>query len=202
VDTSLFIDSLGIVFDEEQYNNLILLLDLFHAYLRQEHYVKLRPPRDVTPKSDPQAWIRYAGNAVLSEIHDKHYRWTWDHFRQRRDDRKAYIPLYVASRLGKASASEKKELEKLERKLSYEDIRFYRSLAKPELRKEKAVMAQKQQNENKKGWFSGWFGKGKQKEVSAEGYGGARELYTDLLVFRMVKMIRCLAMNKSRNCTK
>lgn len=40
--------------------------------------------------------------------------------------------------MDRASPEELEKLEELERELSYEDLRFYRSLAKPKLRSEKA----------------------------------------------------------------
>ncbi|RUS17356.1 hypothetical protein BC937DRAFT_90076 [Endogone sp. FLAS-F59071] len=103
-------------------------------------YRKLRPPKEVTPKSDPLAWFRFAGNAILSEIHDRNYRWTWEHFRQRRDDRRAYVDVYIADKLDRATPQQKEELAELEKRLSYQDIRFYRSVAKSSLKREKAII--------------------------------------------------------------
>lgn len=106
----------------------------------QLQYIDFHPPPGTTPKSHPREYFQFAAKAVLSEIHERNYRWTWDHFRQRRDDRLAYIECYVASKLNRASPEQMEKLDALEHKLSYEDLRFYRSLAKNKLRREKAII--------------------------------------------------------------
>lgn len=73
----------------------------------------------------------------MSEIHERNYQWTWDHFRTRRDQRRAYIECYVASKTKKATQQQEDKLVELERILSFDDIRFYRSLAKNKLKREK-----------------------------------------------------------------
>lgn len=85
-------------------------------------------------------YFKFAGKAVLSEIHDRNYRWTWDHFRKRRDDRLSYIGCYIAEQLDRATPEQKEQLDELEHRLSYEDIRFYRSIAKPKLKRERALL--------------------------------------------------------------
>lgn len=73
----------------------------------------------------------------MSKIHERNYKWTWDHFKKRRDQRLAYIECYTALKKKAATAEQKKKLSELERDLSFEDIRFYRSMVKSRLRKEK-----------------------------------------------------------------
>ncbi|RUP42956.1 hypothetical protein BC936DRAFT_137841 [Jimgerdemannia flammicorona] len=129
----------------------------------------MRPPKEITPKTEPLTWFRFAGQAVLSEIHDRNYRWSWDAIRQRRDDRRAYLDLYIADKMGRATPELAEELAALERRLSYEDIRFYRSIAKSKLKKEKAVIAEQQKKEaasrpaTATAWISSWW------------YGGSTE---------------------------
>lgn len=108
------------------------------VYLHLLQYKKIHPSSDKTPKSDPLEYFRFAGNAVLSEIHERNERWTWKRIKKRSDDRKLYLGCYVQNKLDRASPEELDKLHELERELSYEDLRFYRSLAKPKLRSEKA----------------------------------------------------------------
>ena len=77
---------------------------------------------------------------MLSEIHERNYRWTWDHFKKRRDERLAYIDSYVDSQLNRATPDQLDTLEELEHKLSYEDLRFYRSIARSRLKREMAIL--------------------------------------------------------------
>jgi vacuolar protein sorting-associated protein 13A/C len=103
--------------------------------------LKIRPPVGTTPKSKPMAYFKYAGNAVLSKIHERNYKWTWDHFKKRRDQRMAYIDCFVALKRNTATPQQKSQLDQLEWDLSFEDIRFYRSIAKNQLRKENIMIS-------------------------------------------------------------
>ncbi|KAK5007320.1 Vacuolar protein sorting-associated protein 13, partial [Cryomyces antarcticus] len=131
----LLFDELGFIVDEDQYRDALMLVDLFHYYIRHQEYKKMQPK--ATPKEDPRAWLQFAGKAVLDKIHDRNKRWSWAFFKERRDDRKRYIELFKKKKKDeKLTAPETEELDKLEHKLSYEDLRFWRSLARNELRKE------------------------------------------------------------------
>ncbi|CAG8609296.1 9150_t:CDS:10, partial [Funneliformis caledonium] len=169
---TLLFDELGFVFDDEQYRDALLMVDLFHFYLRQQQYRKFRPLK-VTPKQDPKAWLRFAGNCIISEIRERNRKFTWDYFVERRDDRHLYVKLYKDKQLEKMTPENQVELDQLEKKLSYEDIRFYRSIAKSQLRKEKALIARKQKerslqqsSQSGSGWLSGWWWGGSQSNVN------------------------------------
>ncbi|CAI2166885.1 9593_t:CDS:10 [Funneliformis geosporum] len=160
---TLLFDELGFVFDDEQYRDALLMVDLFHFYLRQQQYRKFRPLQ-VTPKQDPKAWLLFAGNCIISEIRERNRKFTWDYFEKRRDDRHSYVQLYKDKQLDKMTPDNQTKLDNLERKLSYEDIRFYRSIAKSQLRKEKALIDKKQKERSLQqssksggGWISGWW---------------------------------------------
>jgi vacuolar protein sorting-associated protein 13A/C len=131
----LLFNELGFVLDDEQYRDALMLVDLFHFFIRHQEYRKLQPAK--RPKEDPRAWLLFAGKAVLDRIHDRNKRWSWAYFAERRDDRKRYIELFKKKKKEEAlSADEAKDLDQLERKLAYEDLRFWRSLARNQLRKE------------------------------------------------------------------
>jgi vacuolar protein sorting-associated protein 13A/C len=99
--------------------------------------LKFHPEKGKTAKTHPKEFFKFAGNAILSEIHERNYKWTWDHFKKRRDQRLQYIECYIADKMKKATPEQTKSLEDLEYNLSFEDIRFYRSIAKSKLRQEK-----------------------------------------------------------------
>jgi vacuolar protein sorting-associated protein 13A/C len=151
--------------DDEQYRDILAMVDTFHATLKKQQYHHLHPPKGSTPKSNPREWFQFAGNAVLSEIHDTHYRWSWEHFKERRNDRIIYLNCYVANELNRATPEQVDTLNRLEEKLSYEDIRFYRSIAKNRLRRERAVIAVEEERKKKAaakqpgqaGWISNWW---------------------------------------------
>ena len=135
VRARLLFHELGFVIDDEQYRDALMMVDLFHYFIRHQEYKKLQPSSP--PKEDPKAWLRFAFEAVHSKIHERNRRWTWDYFKERRDDRNRYVELFKKKKKEeKLSASETENLANLEKKLSYEDLRFWRSLARNQLRKE------------------------------------------------------------------
>ncbi|KAI9838258.1 MAG: hypothetical protein M1819_005525 [Sarea resinae] len=157
----LLFDELGFILDEDQYRDALMLVDLFHYVIRHQEYKRFQPKS--TPKDDPRAWLKFAGDAVLSKIHDRNRRWTWDFFRERRDDRLRYIELFKKKkREEKLPPADIEELKQLEWKLSYEDLRFWRSLARNQLRKENVGV--KKPIQQKQTWTSWVWGSGKQQQ--------------------------------------
>jgi vacuolar protein sorting-associated protein 13A/C len=152
--SQLLFDEIGFVLDEDQYRDLLQMIDLFHFYIRHQQYKKYQP-KNVTVKEDPRAWFKFAIQAVLSQIHEKNRKWSWDYFKERRDDRKRYIELFkMQKRQEFMEPEDAEELHKLEFKLSYEDLRFYRSLARNQLRKEHALVPKKTEHKKAQGWGS------------------------------------------------
>ncbi|KAF1998257.1 vacuolar protein sorting-associated protein-like protein vps13 [Amniculicola lignicola CBS 123094] len=160
----LLFDELGFIIDEDQYRDALMLVDLFHYFIRHQEYKKWQPKS--SPKEDPQGWLRFAGKAVLDKIHDRNKRWSWAYFKERRDDRIRYIDLFKKKkREEKLTPGDAEELDKLERKLTYEDLRFWRSLARNQLRKEN-IAAPKPAP--KATWSQWVWGSGKQEETKED----------------------------------
>ncbi|KAL1915167.1 uncharacterized protein VTP21DRAFT_7648 [Calcarisporiella thermophila] len=161
-EATLLFEELGFVIDDEQYRDALLMASLFHSYMRQAQYRKLRPPDEITPTSNPSRWFKYAGDCIISEIHERNRRWTWDYIRERRDDRREYIALYTNSKLERASEEDLKRLRDLEWKWDFEDIRFFRSLAKSHLKKARVEIAKRekeaQEQARQNSWFGWWYG--------------------------------------------
>ncbi|KAK8040003.1 vacuolar protein sorting-associated protein vps13 [Apiospora rasikravindrae] len=153
---NLLFDEIGVVLDDDQYRDSLMMVDLFHYFIRHQEYKKLQP-KDASPKEDPRAWFKFAGNAVLNKIHERNRRWTWDYFRERRDDRKRYIELFKKKKANQQfSPAETADLDKLEKKLGYEDLRFWRSLARNQLKKENAEALKNapKQEPQQQGWIA------------------------------------------------
>lgn len=165
VKARLLFNELGFVLDEDQYRDGLMLVDLFHYFIRHQEYRKLQPK--VRPKEDPRAWLQFAGKAVLDKIHDKNKRWSWGYFKERRDDRIKYIDLFKKKKKEeKLTPDETKELDQLEHKLTYEDLRFWRSLARNQLRKENVGVKKAPQKQSWSSWV--WGGGKKQEEQRPE----------------------------------
>lgn len=162
IKARLLFDELSFVLDDDQYRDALMLVDLFHYFIRHQEYKKFQPK--CRPKEDPRAWLKFAGNAVLSKIHERNRRWTWDFIKERRDDRIAYIDLFKKQkREGTLSGEDVDEFDRLQRKLSYEDIRFWRSLARNQLRKENVGVKKPARQQTWSEWI--W---GTKKEESEE----------------------------------
>ncbi len=171
VRAGLAFEEIGVMLDDEQYRDALMMIDLFHYFILHQQYKKYQP-KGVSPKEDPRAWLRFAGEAVLQNIHDRNRRWSWSFIKERRDDRKRYIELFKKrKREQPMSAGEKEELEKLEWKLSYEDLRFWRSLARSELRKENVGHEKPKQKKQAQGWGS-WLWGGKQQKAAGDEHDG------------------------------
>ncbi|KAL1838057.1 hypothetical protein VTJ49DRAFT_3105 [Mycothermus thermophilus] len=162
---NLLFDEIGVVLDDQQYRDALMMIDLFHYFIRHQEYKKLQP-KGVTPKEDPRAWFRFAGEAVLSKIHEKNRRWSWEYFKERRDDRRRYIELFKKRKQNlQLTAEEAEDMKKLEWKLSYEDLRFWRSLARNQLKRENAeALKQRQEPQQQQGWLSWVWGTKQQPE--------------------------------------
>ncbi|RAK82781.1 membrane morphogenesis protein VPS13 [Aspergillus fijiensis CBS 313.89] len=170
----LLFDELSFVLDDNQYRDALMLVDLFHYFIRHQEYKKLQPK--CRPKENPRAWLRFAGEAVLSKIHDRNRRWTWEYQKERRDDRVTYIDLFKKQkREGTLTGPDAEKFDQLQRKLSYEDIRFWRSLARNQLRKENIGVKKPAQQQTWGEWF--WGTKKEQSEETAMTEEQRQELY-------------------------
>lgn len=165
IKARLIFNELGFVLDDEQYRDALMMVDLFHYFLRHQEYKKLQPK--ATHKEDPKAWLGFAFRAVHTKIQERHRRWTWDYMRERRDDRLRYIELFKKKKKEeKMTPGETEEINKLERKLSYDDLRFWRSLAHNQLRKENVGVKKEPQ---KQSWVQWAWGSGKKVEEPQKG---------------------------------
>ena len=164
IKARLLFNELGFVLDEDQYRDALMMVDLFHYFIRHQEYKKFQPKS--TPKEDPKAWLRFAFTAVHSKIQERNRLWTWAYMRERRDDRLRYIEIFKKKKKDeKLSPAETSELDKLERKLTYEDLRFWRSLARNQLRKEKVGV---KKAPPKQTWTQWAWGGGKKTEQTSE----------------------------------
>ncbi|KAK5949277.1 Vacuolar protein sorting-associated protein 13 [Knufia fluminis] len=154
VKARLLFQELGFVIDEDQYRDALMLVDLMHYFIRQQEYKKDQPEK--SPKEAPREWVRFAGKAVLNKIHDRNKMWSWAYIKERRDMRLHYIELFKKKKKEQQfTEEEKKEYDDLEFKSSYEDLRFWRSLARNQLRKENVGVKKPAQKQTWGQWVWG-----------------------------------------------
>ncbi|KAK2733181.1 hypothetical protein FQN57_002273 [Myotisia sp. PD_48] len=174
IKARLIFDELGFVLDDHQYRDALMLVDLFHYFIRHREYKSLQPK--CRPLEDPRAWFQFAGNAILGKIHERNRRWSWDYMKERRDDRRRYIELFKKKKRDEVlSPIDSEVFCKLEEKLSYEDLRFWRSLARNQLRKENVGLPKKPPAPQT--WSEWIWGSKKEDEVTTMTDEQRKELY-------------------------
>ncbi|KAK2755982.1 hypothetical protein FQN54_005779 [Arachnomyces sp. PD_36] len=172
IKARLIFEELGFVLDDDQYRDALMLVELFHYFIRHQEYKKFQPKS--RPTEDPRAWLQFAGNAILSKIHERNRRWTWDYIAERRDDRIRYIDLFKKRKREETlTTGDSEDLKRLEEKLSYEDLRFWRSLARNQLRKENIGVKKPQRQQT----WSEWVWGSKKEEETTITEEQRKELY-------------------------
>ncbi|KAG6857562.1 hypothetical protein H0H87_000161 [Tephrocybe sp. NHM501043] len=193
-DVQLIFDEIGVALDDSQYRDTISLLDMYHVYVRQRQltvskYQKFRP-QDYS-LGTARSRLLFAGKAILEGVRERNRKWTWSYFAERRDDRNTYVHLFEKKILNVLAGTELHDIEALERKLSYEDIRFYRSIARSRLRKDHALRkklgSERQPEPAQQSWTSWLWGSSSPKTRSEDpAFGGTmtaeqrKELYDAL----------------------
>ncbi|KAI9460579.1 hypothetical protein BJY52DRAFT_1117906 [Lactarius psammicola] len=155
-DIQLMFPEIGVLLDDHQFRDIISLLETIPLLRRKSRFVRYRRPEEFK-ENRPRALLTFAGSAILDSVRERRRRWTWAFFAERRDDRRRYVELFKGKQLNSCPIEELWELEELEKKLSYEDIRFYRSISRSELRKDGTL--RKQVEDEKKrvaAQSSGW----------------------------------------------
>lgn len=160
IRAELFFDEFGIDFNSLQYRDILWTALKLQWYQKTWKFRKLRPKLLVSEA--PREWFVYVAKLVLNEIHTKNYKWSWEHFKTRRDQRKLYINLWKQKLVkGVLTPEQESEFDSLERVLLYEDIKFYRSLTRLEIRLQNLKTKQEQvsaQSQASQGWFGWWSG--------------------------------------------
>ena len=175
-DAELLFKELGFVLDADQYRDVLSMIDLFHFYIRQREYRPFRATQALIEENKQKALWQFAIQAIKTEVHEKNRKWSWAYFAERRDDRKNYVQLFkaksrnditfdvscvssrIASGTDAATIQDTSYLKELEKKLGYKDIRFYRSIARSELRKERAAARQEEEEHKPAASGGGWLG--------------------------------------------
>ncbi|KAJ7706184.1 vacuolar protein sorting-associated protein 13 [Mycena rosella] len=176
-DVQLLFDEIGVALDDKQYRDIISLVDMYHVYMRQHQYRKFRPSDAEFVTNRAKYRLRYAGTAILEGVRDRRRKWTWAYFAERRDDRNRYVDLFQRKSLSTLAGPDLKSFEALERKLSYEDIRFYRSIARSRLRKDMALRKKLEHDKAKEqppkqGWGSWLWGSSSHAGQEDPAFGG------------------------------
>lgn len=151
----LIFDELGFIFDTDQYRDALMTAEVFRLYMKTMAFKKFRPNKPV--KEDPKAWVQYAGNVILNEIHEKRKEWTWDHMKLRTEQRRRYTDLYKVKLLTTAITPEQQhELRALEKELDFDSVVLFRSLARIEAKKQSKLKSVAEASKQRVSTWSSW----------------------------------------------
>lgn len=105
-------DEIAFTIDKHQYRDLISVADVQQIRLRQHEvcglwfliltwlicilfqYRKYRPSEAKFKENRPLSLLKFAGQAIKGQIHERGLTWSWENMRQRRDDRRRYLVLF------------------------------------------------------------------------------------------------------------
>lgn len=185
VDAQLVFQELAIMLDDCQYKEMLHNMSKYHWFHKTMKYRRLRP--STSYQDDPVGWFKFAAQSVLDEIHQKNYKWSWAYIKERREKRDKYVSLWrkklalpsIENEL--TDLSDEKELKKLQDELSFEDIKFFRALARNQYSKESRIKKLTEEipsTNSAQSWLSTWWnsptGKDNSLVMTAE---QRRELY-------------------------
>ncbi|SCU93408.1 LADA_0G02938g1_1 [Lachancea dasiensis] len=188
VDIELLFDEFGFDINNCQYQDILNTLSKLHWYQKTLKYRKSRPTYSVA--ENPRAWVKYAAEAVLQEVHEKNYKWSWDYIKWRRDKRNEYIKLWklkLATDAKQQAADEEnvQMLNELHKMLSFDDIKLFRALAKKSYATEKLETKQaasdtKTLQAKSSGWLSSWWTGNTSQSESGDGFTMTEEQKKEL----------------------
>ncbi|OMJ29920.1 Vacuolar protein sorting-associated protein 13 [Smittium culicis] len=164
-DLSLEFDQFSISLDELQYHDFLLLITNLDIIQRKKKYVKFLPNPLVKVSENPRAWLSFALNSVLSEVRESRIKWSWENIKKKCQMRRDYVELYTISKTTNImSPEEKEDLAKLEHDLTFEELKLFRSIALPEIKKyklkeikaNKKMAIEAESKKNNGSWLGGW----------------------------------------------
>lgn len=160
---NLEFESFRIKMDDEQYYDVLMLAQNFMFASRNSQYKKYRPPVTCKPGDDSERWFKYAVTCVLEKIKARNRTRLWISVIKRRQVRKKYVGIFKKKEVdGVLNEEEAGHIKVLEEMLSFEDIKFYRSLARAEMKEEKLIpfalrQQQQLQQQSQGGYLSRWW---------------------------------------------
>ena len=159
---NLEFESFRIKMDDEQYFDVLMLAQNFMFAARSSQYRKYRPLLTCKPSDEPELWFKYAVTCVLEKIKARNRTRLWMNVIKRRQVRKKYVAIFKKKEVnGSLSEEDSSHFKVLEEMLSFEDIKFYRSLARAEMKDEKlipfALRQKQQQQQQSQGILSRWW---------------------------------------------
>lgn len=167
LDIALDFDAIRLKLDADQWYDGLQLVQRFVLARRAAAYRGLRPAKALDPKSSASAatWFAYTVKAKCRDLEIKRRERSWSHIMALKGKRERYLTLYQSCRLAQNqqttnTAETEDEINNLERDFSYDQIRWFRAMARRlyqlmELEQPKRAPSPALQTAAASGWF-GW----------------------------------------------
>lgn len=193
INAEVSCEEFGINLNDYQYLDLLTMISNVHIQKQSAKYKVNKPV--TTLKEDPKGWFKYFGQCIISEVHEKNKKWSWDQIKLRCNQRKRYIELWKQKLSLKTietslpSEDDERELGKLHTDLSFDMITLFRMIAKTEQAKERIasreqsaeIGEEKSESEespkNGGNWLSSWWSGEKDTEETIMTEEQKEELY-------------------------
>ena len=158
--------------DQKQYRDMLGFLSSLNTQTLRARYKQFKPHK-ADPETNPKRWWRFAIKAVMWENAKKRSNKGWNDYLRFKKMRAEYIDLFKRKSqekdLLKTDPKAVARLEKLENKLSLENILLFRKIALQECEQEEKIIEKRREKKKKeKNVLRNLFRK-KQKETEEDG---------------------------------
>ncbi|XP_054974528.1 intermembrane lipid transfer protein VPS13C isoform X2 [Sorex araneus] len=169
LDGNIEVQNIAIELTKPQYLSMIDLLESVDYMVRNAPYRKYKPYLPL--HNNGRQWWKYAIDSVL-EVHIRRYTrmWSWSNIKKHRQLLKNYKSTYK-NKLTQAKLSEEtqKQIQDLEKNLDVFNIILARQQAQVEvIRSGQKLRKKSTDTSEKRGWFSGFWGKKESKKKDEE----------------------------------
>lgn len=171
------LDQFVVRLDQKQYRDMLQFVSGLNTQTLRAKYKRYRPEED--PEKDPRGWWRFAIQSIQSNNKQHHRNTGWKQYMRFKKQRAEYIDLYKRKLGAKPPLANDAEglarLQKLEDRLSIENVLLFRKVATYEMEEEKKLQeelrAKKKKEKKEKSRLSRWFSRTSsddEEEVSLE----------------------------------
>ena len=156
------LDQFMVRLDQKQYRDMLQFVSGLNTQTLRAKYKRYRPAED--PEKDPRGWWRFAIQSIQSNNKQHHRNTGWKQYMRFKKQRAEYIDLYKRKLGAKPPLANDAEglarLQKLEDRLSIENVLLFRKVATYEMEEEEKLQEELRAKKKKeKSVLSRWFSK-------------------------------------------
>ncbi|RWS14430.1 vacuolar protein sorting-associated protein 13C-like isoform X4 [Dinothrombium tinctorium] len=165
-DIDMLLDQFCLCFNRQQFESFLLFLDSLNRMKIAQTFRKWRPKDQV--HNHAREWWQFAITSVLeTDIRRKNREWSWSFIKEHRQMMRDYMNLYKIKLRNKNFTKEvEKKIAEYEAKMDVFSIVMARNDAHTAINEEKKKEKElgNEEKQQQKGWFSWFWGEGKQSE--------------------------------------